>query len=68
MLVVQQCRWFAGLVRFIVSFPFLRKQAFDLQQYMDRGLRGERGYLGHGAKLDNVFFFILACKNTFCNR
>ena len=28
-------------------------------------IRGEWGYFGHGAKLDNVFFFILALKIYF---
>ena len=36
-LLVQQCRWFAGLVRIIVFFPFFFyvNKLFDLQQYMD---------------------------------
>ena len=28
-------------------------------------IRGEWGYFGHGAKLDNVFFFLLALKINF---
>ena len=59
--ILQACFYFLMLVLVAQIMKYVQK-------FGKVSIRGERDYLEHGAKLDNEFFFILACKNTFCNR